>query len=282
VFPSIVGNPRVALLQPPEEPVQPAGPPALPAARKKKIIIDLTESERIKRKKESKTRSNKIQGEKRRREREAERERNKSLSPGEKIKLAKGVVEAEKGWELLHAYDKDSDYFNDYNWSGGKKKKKEEEGGEEVKDNDDWWELNKLPQVIEEINKAKKEERERAELARIERGKSRWAIKAAELEKKEKEIEKENKKEKDKDKENKEETDAERKFRLASERSLGRKEWRERINRLMTGKPEPKVRFDATDSPLSSNMEEGELDYLSQPGQPGDSEESEQDNNNNI
>jgi hypothetical protein len=49
----------------------------------------------------------------------------------------------------------------------------------------------------------------------------------------------------------------------------------------MTGKPEPKVRFDATDSPLSSNMEEGELDYLSQPGQSEESDEENSNNNNN-
>jgi hypothetical protein len=33
----------------------------------------------------------------------------------------------------------------------------------------------------------------------------------------------------------------------------------------MTRRREPRVRFDSIDSPLSSNMEEGELDYLSQP-----------------
>jgi hypothetical protein len=44
----------------------------------------------------------------------------------------------------------------------------------------------------------------------------------------------------------------------------------------MTGRPEPKARYDAIDSPLSSNMEEGELDYLTQP-----SEEAEEENNNN-
>jgi hypothetical protein len=52
-----------------------------------------------------------------------------------------------------------------------KKKKKEEEGG---KDGDDWWELNKLPHIIEEINKAKREQRKRAEFARVERNRSRW------------------------------------------------------------------------------------------------------------
>jgi hypothetical protein len=120
-------------------------------------------------------------------------------------------------------------------------------------------------------------------LARIERGKSRWAIKAANLEKKEKEKEKEEEKEKEKeDKEGEKETSIERKFRIEAERGVGRNEWRAQINNLMTGrdKPEPKVRFDATDSPLSSNIEEGELDYLSQPGENAD-EESNSDNNNN-
>jgi hypothetical protein len=103
------------------------------------------------------------------------------------------------------------------------------------------------------------------------------------LERKEKEIEKEkeNKKEKDKDKDKDKETSVERKFRLKSERALGHKEWRDQINRLMTRWPEPRVRFDAIDSPLSSNMEEGELDYLSQPGQPSEESEEEEPNNNN-
>jgi hypothetical protein len=47
---------------------------------------------------------------------------------------------------------------------------------------------------------------------------------------------------------------------------------------MMTGRPEPRVRYDATDSPLSSNMEEGELDLLPQPDEEAD-EESEVDNN---
>jgi hypothetical protein len=72
----------VALLQPPEEPVEPTRPPA---------IIDLTETGRVRRMKESKAASNKRQAEKRRRERLGEIERNKSLSLGEKLKLAKGV-----------------------------------------------------------------------------------------------------------------------------------------------------------------------------------------------
>jgi hypothetical protein len=71
VFPSIVGNPRVALLQLAEEPIMPAGPPALPAAvpKKKKMIniIDLSDSDKIKRKRESKSALNKRQVEKRRR-----------------------------------------------------------------------------------------------------------------------------------------------------------------------------------------------------------------------
>jgi hypothetical protein len=46
----------------------------------------------------------------------------------------------------------------------------------------------------------------------------------------------------------------------------------------MTGKPETKVRYDTTDSPLSSFREEGELDYLTQPDA---DEESEENNNNN-
>jgi hypothetical protein len=69
----------------------------------------------------------------------------------------------------------------------------------------------------------------------------------------------------------------ERRFRIKSERSLGHKQWREQINRLMTRWPEQRVRYDATDNPLSCNVEEGELDYLSQPDEDAD-EESEQDN----
>jgi hypothetical protein len=161
VFPSIVGNPRVALLQPPEEPVQPAGPPALPAAsdrkRKKNIIIDLTMSEKLKRKRESKSASNKRQSEKRREEKEREREKLKSLSPGEKEKIARGIIDNEKEWELMNLYNKD----NDVNWSTGKKKKIWTEG--EGEGEDDWWELNRLPQIIKEMDENK--ERMRAAAA---------------------------------------------------------------------------------------------------------------------
>jgi hypothetical protein len=50
----------------------------------------------------------------------------------------------------------------------------------------------------------------------------------------------------------------------------------------MTGraKPETKVRYDAIDSPLSRNMEEGELDYLTQPSEVEESEEEPNNNNN--
>jgi flagellar biosynthesis GTPase FlhF len=165
----------------------------------------------------------------------------------------------------------------------GKKKRDWAEGNPE----EDFWELNKLPEILERIDKDKEEMRAaaavREEEQRREQNRSRWAIKATELNNKEKELGKEKEKEKEKENKNAGETEAERKFRLASERSLGRQEWRQQINRLMTGRPEPKVRFDATDSPLSSNMEEGELDYLPQPGQPGEedeeAEESEADNN---
>jgi hypothetical protein len=122
----------------------------------------------------------------------------------------------------------------------------------------DWWELHKLPEILDIMDREKKEMRERVELSRIERNKSRWALKAQDLEKKDKEKEKEKKKEKEKEKENEKEeekeTSVERKFRLMSERSLGQKQWRAQINALMTGKPEGKFRYDATDSPLSSNM----------------------------
>jgi hypothetical protein len=75
VFPSIVGNPRVALLQPEKARDEPAGPPAQRAAKvKKNVIIDLTNSEKAKRKRESKACSNKRQAEKRRQEKERESE----------------------------------------------------------------------------------------------------------------------------------------------------------------------------------------------------------------
>jgi hypothetical protein len=231
----------VALLQPLEEPVQAAVPvvSSRPAKRKTNYI-DLTDSEKIKRKKESKSRSNKKQIIKRRREREEEKERLKSLSPEEKKQMAKNIINNDKEWGMLDLYNKD----NDLTWGSGKKKKKTWlEGREDDEDGDDWWELKKLPQVVAEIDRSKKEMRERAELARIERNKSRWGIKARELNEKEKEKEKE--------------TSAERKFRLASETYLAQKQWREQINALMTRKPETAVRFDAVDTPLSSNIEEG-------------------------
>jgi DNA polymerase III gamma/tau subunit len=171
------------------------------------------------------------------------------------------VIEAEKGWELLNLYDKESDYFNNNNWSGGKKKEKVEEEN----DNEDWWEFNKLGKIIEDIDNNKKAMREKEEERKVEHNRSRWTLKAQDLEKKQKE--KENEKETQK---KEEETEAEKAFRQASERSLGRQQWWDQINRMMTGRPEPRVRLDATDSPLSSNREEGEVDYLPQPGQPGE------------
>jgi hypothetical protein len=106
------------------------------------------------------------------------------------------------------------------------------------------------------------------------------AIKAAELENKEKEPEKEKKNEKEKEEEK--ETSVERKFRLKSERSPGHQQWRDQINLLMTRRPEPRVRYDAVDSPVSSNMEEGELDYLPQPGEEEEEDEEEEEENNNL
>jgi type II secretory pathway component PulK len=138
----------------------------------------------------------------------------------------------------------------------------------------DWWELNKLPEIIEKMEKEKREQRERAELARVERNRSRWAIKTTELEKKDKE------KEKEKEKEDSE-TEQEKKFRITAERPLHHQEWRDQKKhtlKILQRKAEPAFRFDATDSPLSSNMQEGELDYLSQPEA---DEESNCDNNNN-
>jgi hypothetical protein len=268
----------VVLLQPEEARDERAGSPALPAAsdrkmKKKKEVIDLTLSEKRKRKRESKATSNKLQSEKRKIMNEQEKERLKSLSPGEKEKIARGVIKNDKEWLEMELYGNKE---NEITWSTGKKKI--DWGEESGEAEGDWWELNKLPQILEIMEKGKKEQRERAELARIERNRSRWALKVQDLEEKEKENEKEKEKEKEKPKKEKE-TKAERKFRLASERSLGRQQWREQINRMMTCRPEPRVRFDATDSPLSSNMEEGELDYLT-PLSDAD-EESEVDNNNN-
>jgi hypothetical protein len=238
------------------------------------MFIDLTESEKIYRKKESKMKSNKKQGEKRREEKERERERLKSLSPGEKKKLARGVMERDKDWIELELY---SNKENDFNWSTGKRKRDWLERGEEGEAEDDFWEINKLPEIIERMDRDKKAERERAEFNRIERSQSRWALKAQDLERKDKEAEKGKEKENEREKE----TSAERRFRFSSEPSLGHKQWRDQINQLMTGrKPETKVRYYATDSPLSCNMEERELDYLPQPDDEAD-EESEQDNNNN-
>jgi hypothetical protein len=142
----------VAFVQPPEEPIEPAGPPALPAARKlkKKNIInvaDLTETGMVRRKKEMKSLSNKRQAEKRREEKERERERLKSLSPGEKEKLARGVMERDKEWAVIDAYDKD----NDETWGSWKKKRDWAEGNLE----EDFWELNKLPEILEKMDRDK-------------------------------------------------------------------------------------------------------------------------------
>jgi hypothetical protein len=120
VFPSIVGNPRVALLQPPEEPVQPAVPVASSRpAKRKKTFIDLMETEKKKRKKDLKAVSNRKQSEKRKRERERVKEENTSLTPRKKEELVRGVLEREKEWALLDLYDDD----DNNNWSGGKKKR---------------------------------------------------------------------------------------------------------------------------------------------------------------
>jgi hypothetical protein len=130
--------------------------------------VDLIEMRRVRKRKDLKSLSNKRQAEKRRREKEEDKERLKSLSPQEKEKLVRGVIEAEKCWVLLSVYDRDTD--NNINWSDGKKKKRDwEEGNPE----EDFWELNKLPVILEKMEKDKKAERERAELARIERNKSR-------------------------------------------------------------------------------------------------------------
>jgi hypothetical protein len=87
---------REGPILPPAPADEPAGPSALLAARKKKNnnnnIIDLTRSEKVKRKRELKHISNKKQSEKRRSEKEVERERLKSLSPGEKEKIAKNII----------------------------------------------------------------------------------------------------------------------------------------------------------------------------------------------
>jgi hypothetical protein len=107
-------------------------------------------------------------------EKEREKEKLKSLSPGEKEKIARGIIENEKEWELINLYDKD----NELNWSTGKKKKiwTEEEGGGE----DYWLELNRLPQIIKEIDKDKEIMRvaaaQREEEQRRERSRSCWAI----------------------------------------------------------------------------------------------------------
>jgi hypothetical protein len=154
VFPSIIGNPRVALLQPPEEPVRPDELTRLEKKKKKKEIIDLTETAKVRRKREQKAASNKKQSEKRRVLRKAERERNKYLSPGEKEKLARGVIEAEKGWVLMDLYDKEN---NNINWSDWKRRKRDWEEGDPE---EDFWELNKLPDILEKMIKDKDAERD--------------------------------------------------------------------------------------------------------------------------
>jgi hypothetical protein len=195
--------------------------------------------------------------------------------------MAKNIIENEEEWGLLDAYNKD----NNFNWSSEKRKKTWMEGGDNDAGEDDWWELHKISEIVEEINKNKKEQRERAELARVERSKSRWAIKAKELEKKEIENEKEKEKENEKEKEdNDRETSAERRFRIGQERALHQQEWRDQRKyaiSILKRKAEPAFRFDATDSPLSWFREEGELDYLPQPVEEEDEEEEKKDENNN-
>jgi hypothetical protein len=46
-------------------------------------------------------------------------ERLKSLTPGEKMELGKGVMEREKVWEFINLYNKE----NDLNWSNNKRKR---------------------------------------------------------------------------------------------------------------------------------------------------------------
>jgi hypothetical protein len=58
--------------------------------KKKKEVIDLTTSEKIKRKRDLKAASNRKQSEKGKMEREREREANTSQTPGEKKELARG------------------------------------------------------------------------------------------------------------------------------------------------------------------------------------------------
>jgi hypothetical protein len=148
VFPSIVGNLRVALLQPPEEPFEPVAS-SRPAKRKNEIV-DLTETGKAKRKRQLKAISNRKQSEKRKNERERIKEANASLTPREKEELARGIMEREKDWEILNLYDKD----NEVNWSTGKKMKiwTEEEGGGE----NDLWDLNRLPRSSSKLMKTKK------------------------------------------------------------------------------------------------------------------------------
>jgi hypothetical protein len=88
-------------------------------AKRKKAFIDLTESEKINRKKESKSNSNRKQSEKRKREREAERERLRSLSLGEKKQMAIYIINNDKDWGMLDLYNKE----NDLTWGSGKKEK---------------------------------------------------------------------------------------------------------------------------------------------------------------
>jgi flagellar biosynthesis GTPase FlhF len=152
--------------------------------------------------------------------------------------MARGVLEREKEWALLDLYDSN----NNNNWSGGRKKIDWADGDPE----DHYWELNRLPEIIIQIDKDKEEMRAAAALReeeqRPERNRSRWALKAQDLEKKEKENEKEKEKEKPKEKEKEEEkeTSVERKFRLKPERSIGHQQLRDQINRLMTA-PSPPI-----------------------------------------
>jgi hypothetical protein len=190
-------------------------------------------------------------------------------------------------------YDKEQ---SNLTWSSGKRKEELPIGAEEDDCDLEW---KRVEEIEREIDREKEEMRKPAEERRREENRKRWLQRAGELEEneraekeraekkervekkeKKKEIEKEKEKEED-NQENNRETSVERRFRLKSERTLGQQQWLEHINKLMTGraKPETKVRFDATDSPLSSNMEEGELDYLTQPSE--EAEESENDNNNN-
>jgi hypothetical protein len=138
----------VALLQPEEardEPDDLTGPER--KKKKKREVIDLTNSEKIKRKKEMKSASNGKQSEKRRVEKERERERLKSLSPGEKRKLAEGVNRASEGWKILNLYDKEQ---SNLTWSSGKRKEELQIG---VEEDDSDWERKRVEEIEREIDR---------------------------------------------------------------------------------------------------------------------------------